>query len=338
VERLGDAVDAVAAETCFAGVVRVDDGGETVLARAYGLADRAHAVPFTIDTRVGIASGSKAFTALVVIRLVEDGALTLDTSARSLLGDDLPLIAGDVTVEHLLAHRSGIGDYLDENAGGAVTDYVMTRPVHELTTTEAFVPMLDGHLTSFAAGERFSYCNGGFVLLALLAERASGRLFHDLVDDLVLRPAGLTETAYLRLDELPGDAALGYLDDDGLRTNVLHLPVRGNGDGGAFTTAADVHRFWRALTSGRIVSARWVKTMTTPRSDPPQHPFRYGLGFWLGLSGAAVLEGCDAGASFRSVHDSDRQHTHTVLANTATGAWPIADLLGRASVGHLPDP
>ena len=58
----------------------------------------------------------------------------------------------------------------------------------------------------------------------------------------MLRPAGMADTAFLRSDELPGRAALGYLDDDGLRTNVLHLPVRGNGDGGVYTTAADVAR------------------------------------------------------------------------------------------------
>ena len=84
-------------------------------------------------------------------------------------------------------------------------------------------------------------------MLALLAERAAGTPYHDLVDELVCRPAGMEATAFLRLDELPGDAALGYLAADGLRTNVLHLPVRGTGDGGVFTTAADVHALWTAL-------------------------------------------------------------------------------------------
>ena len=64
--------------------------------------------------------------------LIDAGVLDLATTARSVLGGDLPLIADDVTVEHLLAHRSGIGDYLDEGDGHEVTDYVMPVSVHEL--------------------------------------------------------------------------------------------------------------------------------------------------------------------------------------------------------------
>ena len=123
-------------------------------------------------------------------------------------------------------------------------------PVHELATTEQFLAVLDGHPMKHEPGERFTYCNGGYVVLALLAERASGVPFHDLVDERVCRPAGMVDTAFLRSDELPGRAAVGYLDDDGLRTNVLHLPVRGNGDGGIYTTAADVHALWAALFAG----------------------------------------------------------------------------------------
>ena len=76
-----------------------------MLAKAYGMADRGHGIPNTVDTRFAIASGTKGLTALAVMSLVEDGTLELATPARSLLGDDLPLIDDDVTVEHLLAHR-----------------------------------------------------------------------------------------------------------------------------------------------------------------------------------------------------------------------------------------
>ena len=173
-QSLQDAVDGAAERTGFSGVVRVDRSGETELCAAYGLADRAHGVPNTVETLFATASGTKSLTALAVMSLVERGTLELGTTARSLLGDDLPLIADDVTVEHLLAHRSGIGDYLDEDAVDDISDYVMPVPVHELATTEQFLPVLDGHETVFPAGERFAYNNGGYVVLALLAERASG--------------------------------------------------------------------------------------------------------------------------------------------------------------------
>jgi CubicO group peptidase (beta-lactamase class C family) len=317
-------VDAIAAETGFSGVVRVDRAGRELFSRAYGLADRAHEVPMTPDTRLALASGAKGFTALTVMRLVEDGVLTLGTRARALLGDDLPLVDDAVTVEQLLAHRSGIGDYLDEDELDDPTDYVLTVPVHTLTGPESYLPELAGHPQKFPPDEGFSYCNGGYVLLALLAERAAGTPFHDLVARHVLGPAGLARTAYLWADELPGDAALGYLHQEGLRTNVLHLPVVGGGDGGIWTTAADVSRLWAAFDAGRIVSPETRAEMLRVRSTADDGD-SYGLGFWR-REDRVYLVGSDAGVSFRTVH-LPGGFTSSVLANTTTGAWPMAKRL-----------
>ena len=129
-------LDRIAAATGFSGVVRVDGLEGIELVRAYGLADRAHAIPNEVDTQFGIASGTKGLTALVVMRLVENGALELSTTARSVLGADLPLVDERVTVEHLLAHRSGIGDYLDEELDQDFSAYLMPVPVQQLATTE----------------------------------------------------------------------------------------------------------------------------------------------------------------------------------------------------------
>ena len=322
-------VDSVAARTGFAGVVRVDRGGETIFAQAYGLACRAHEIENRIDTRFAIASGAKGLTALAVVSLIEDGALRLDTTARSVLGSDLPLIGGDVTVEHLLAHRSGIGDYLDEEAGDEITEYVLAVPAQELAATGQYLAVLDGYPAKFAPGERFSYCNGGYVVLALIAERVSGVPFHELVRQRVAVPAGMPDTEFLRSDELPSRTATGYLPIEGVsRTNVFHLPVRGSGDGGLYSTAADFSAFWPSLFAGRIVSAGWAAEMTRPRSDVPEESMRYGLGFWLHPSASAViLIGYDAGVSFRSVHDPATGTTHTVISNSSGGAWPVTALL-----------
>jgi CubicO group peptidase (beta-lactamase class C family) len=148
-ESLQDAIDGVAERTGFSGVVRLDRAGDTEICSAYGVADRAHGIPNTVQTQFATASGTKGLTALAVLSLVERGALELGTTARSLLGRDLPLIADDVTIEHLLAHRSGIGDYLDEDTLDDITDHVLSVPVHTLESTEQFVPVLDGHPTAF---------------------------------------------------------------------------------------------------------------------------------------------------------------------------------------------
>jgi CubicO group peptidase (beta-lactamase class C family) len=329
VPALATELDDLAGDSSFSGVVRVDRGHEVVVQKAYGLAHRGHEIPNEIDTRFAIASGAKGMTALTVVSLVEDGTLALETTARSILGTDLALVGDDVTVEQLLAHRSGIGDYLDEDVETDVTAYVLPAPVHELAATEQYLAVLDGHPPKFAAGERFSYCNGGYVVLALMAERASGVPFHELVAQRVCEPAGMRDTAFLRSDELPGRTAVGYLSADGLRTNGLHLPVRGSGDGGIYTTVADIRALWSAFFGARIVPKPWVHEMTRARSEVDDR-LRYGLGFWLYASTkTVVLEGYDAGVSFRSLHDPRADLTCTVVSNWTDGAWPIAKQLAE---------
>jgi CubicO group peptidase (beta-lactamase class C family) len=328
-DGLAESIDEIAAATGFSGVVRVDRVDDSSFAGAYGLAHRGHGIANTIGTRYGIASGTKGLTAMTVMTLVERDELELATTARSVLQGDLPLIDDEVTVEHLLAHRSGIGDYFDETVT-APTDYVMPVPVHVLANTEAYLRVLDRHRQVFPPGERFSYNNSGFVVLALIAERVSGIPFERLVQERVCRPAGMGDTRFLRSDEPTARTALGYLDTYGPRTNLLHLPVLGSGDGGIYSTAADVRAFWLALLSGRIVSMHRVTQMVQPQSRVESGSMRYGLGFWVhGTRDAVVLEGSDAGVSFRTLHDPAAQLTYTVLSNTTAGAWPIVEHLDQ---------
>lgn len=230
-------------------------------------------------------------------------------------------------MEHLLAHRSGIGDYIDEKSWRP-SDFVLRSPVHRLAETTNFLTEVDGFAQVFPPGTRFEYNKAAFVVLALLAERATGSRFRDLVAERVCAPAGMTETAYLRSDELPANVASGYLAATGDRTNVLHLPVRGSGDGGAYTTVSDVHRLWGALTGGAVLNPARLAAAWQPRSVAADGPAGYGLGFWLDPAGVR-LEGYDAGVSFRTVHQPVSRTTYTVIGNWSDAAWPVVDLLER---------
>ncbi len=333
VDDLIAAVDEIVGVVGLSGAIRVDLNGVVACERAYGLANRTYGILNAIDTQFAIASGGKGHTALTVMSLIETGELTLDTTARSVLGADLALIDDRVTVEHLLGNRSGIGDYLDESLEHQSDDYVLPVPVHELATTEQFVRVLDGFPMKFDPGEQFAYCNGGFVVLALIAERAAGMPYHDLVLQRVLDPAGLADTRFLRSDQLPARAAIGYLYDEGLQSNVLHLPVRGNGDGGIYTTLADSHALWDALFAGRVVSAENFALMTRVHSDPPEESQQYGLGFWVDAASDAVsLHGFDAGATYVSARLRSQGHTYTVFSNTSRGAWPVSQRIAELLV------
>ncbi len=204
----------------------------------------------------------------------------------------------------------------------------MTVPVHQLDSTEAFLAVLGGFPQVTAPGTTFVYNNGGFVVLSLIAERAAGQPYHDLVRERVVRPAGLTDTDFVRSDERPADVAIGYLHPDGLRSNVLHMPVLGVGDGGITSSADDLHRLWAALRDGRVVPPEWAARVTSPSGDFAEGEDRYGLGVWLWPTGEeAQMVGHDAGISAASTDDPATGVRWTVISNWSDGAWLIVKAL-----------
>ncbi|MGI9611501.1 MAG: serine hydrolase domain-containing protein, partial [Acidimicrobiales bacterium] len=248
-----------------------------------------------------------------------------ETRIVDLVGDALPAVDPAVTIEQLLGHTSGVGDYLDEEELGDIDDHVLDVPVHRLERPVDYLPLLGRHPQVDPPGTRFVYNNSGYVMLALAVERATGNPYHDEVTRRVFEPAAMGRSGFFRSDRLPGDTAIGYLADG--RTNVFHLPVVGTGDGGAFTTAPDMLRFWEALWAGRIIDPAVVERMTTPRSDAGNGT-SYGLGFWVGVDGETpTLEGIDAGVSFRSGSNPSSGITYCVMANDSSGVWPLARLI-----------
>ena len=229
----------------------------------------------------------------------------LETPARSVLGSDLPLIDDDVTVEHLLSHRSGIGDYLDEDAEPDLGDYLMPVPVHELATTEQYLVVLDGHPAKFAPGDGFSYCNGG--LRRARADRRAGER------GAVPRPraaAGVRAGGHgrhrlpaLRRAAGPRRARLPR-SRRATRTNVFHLPVRGQWrrrhlHDGRPTSAASGRR----SSPDASFPSDWVAEMVRPRSVMLGR--RRATASGSGSPAQATPCGwraTDAGVSFRSWH------------------------------------
>jgi len=321
-------LEAVAEESDFSGVVAVSRNGRRLAQLQRGFADRVHGRLNTLETQFGTASATKGITALTVGSLIESGHLSLDTTLRSLLGDALPLVDPAVTIEHLLGHTSGVGDYVDEEQIDDIDAHVLDVAVHHLADPGDYLQLLDGHLGKSAPGAAFAYNNSGYVMLSLAIEAAGGISFYDAVQERVLDPAGMTDTGFFRSDELPARAAIGYLRNG--RSNVFHLPVRGAGDGGLYSTVADIESLWTALFAGLILPPGAADAFVEPRTNVPAENRRYGWGFWLLPDRPTVmLEGMDAGVSFRSAYDRPSGLGYTVISNTSLGAWPVARYLAE---------
>ncbi len=320
------ALHEAATDSSFSGVVNVAVDGAPVVELALGFAERANERRMLPDTRLATASTTKGFTALTAVSMIADDLFGFDTRLADLVGDALPRVDRAVTVEHLLGHTSGVGDYIDESQHGDIDDHTLDVSAHTMTGPEAYVPILNRHLQTDPPGTKFAYNNSGYVMLALAIERVADGSYHDEVRRRVFESAGLSSTDFLRSDRLPSNTAIGYLTDG--RTNVFHLPVIGTGDGGAYTTAPDMTRFWKALFAGDIVDPSSVGTMTTPRH---QHAVgQYGLGFWISHDESTVfLEGMDAGVSMRSGVHVASGLTFCVIANNSSDAWPLVEIIER---------
>lgn len=307
-------------EDGFSGVVYVAREEEVLLAGARGEAQRAEGIPNRIDTRFPIASGCKIFTALAVAKLVEDGRVGFVTPLRDCTDEDLGGLDPGITLDHLLTHRSGITSYFEEDVDPDYGAIWRDRPMYAMRRPRDYLPLFRDRPARFPPGERFEYNDGGFVLLGVAVESITGRPFAEVVTDSVFAPAGMERSGYFAADRLPEGTALAYLPDG--RTNVFSVPVVGSADGGAFTTAPDLVRFWDAFTMGRLVGEPILGRMLEPHTDTGMDPpnTHYGYGVWLdGSSGAPrarFVEGFDPGVCMISAHLPESGTTITLLRNT----------------------
>lgn len=245
----------------FSGVLLVARGDSVVLSRAYGLADREFGVPVEADHAFRIASISKSFTRVLVGRLVERGVLGFDDPLSRWL-PDFPS-ADRITIRLLLDHRAGVPS-------------VNSLPFDE----EAFLPhTLTGLVDSlarmpldFEPGTDESYSNGGYAVLALVAERATGTPYPTLLDSEVLRPLGLTRTAHEREGEIVPKLARGYEPSPETFGRLRHAPFQEmmtkTGGSSLVSTAADLARWARAIGRDPILSpATWAQLFPDPDFD-----------------------------------------------------------------------
>lgn len=327
---LTDLLDRAADDAGFSGVIsvrrrrkRAQSQPPQAVTRAYGYAERTNRVPNTSDTRFGIASGTKFLTALAIGVLVDRGEIRFQTPVKEVLSFDLPKFADEITIHHLLTHTSGIFDYYDEELVEDFDNFFVDMPWYALTTPRDYLPLFQNEGMKFAPGERFSYSNGGYILLGIIIEELTGRLYRDFVAEVVFEPAGMGDSGFFPLNELPERTAVGYMpkEDGGYRTNVYNLPKIGASDGGAFLTAADTERLWSSFLAGGILHPATRDVFLTPRVEIHETvDYGYGVYIWKSHAPAAYfITGSDAGVGFDSRHFPETGVTVTIMSNVTDG-------------------
>lgn len=284
-ERLLSRLDA---QQPFSGVAVVSRGGKDVYVLVRGTADAAAKAPVTRASRFGMASGSKLFTAVAVLQLAQAGKLALsDPLAKHLPDFPNQAFARQATIEQLLTHTAGAGNYWDD-------EYEARRA--SLTDLQHVMPFVLKHLGASAPGS-FSYSNSGYLLLGLVVEAVSGRSYYDYVRRYVLDPAGMSRTGFpLREDQSPETAHpyVPELEAGAVKAGV-YLPVteggRGSSAGGASTTVDDLLRFADALAKGRLLDRSHLELLTRARVRTDTPDTSYGCGASVETSRGVVSYG-----------------------------------------------
>lgn len=247
----------------FNGTILVTQNGKKVYSNALGYADKNNNRKLNKTTSVYLASVSKQFTTMAVMILKEKGKLSYN-DPLSKFYPEFPEYASTVTIRHLMNHTSGIPDH-----------YRLGIYKPGLNNMDVFNTLLKQKL-DFKPGERFSYSNGGYVLLAMIVAKVSEQPFHEFMKANIFEPLGMKNTlVYDESKPKINDRAVGYdangdLDDYNIFTT---------GAGGMFSTIDDIHLWDQALYTEKLVSKTTLEEAFKPAKLNNGEYTQYGFGW-----------------------------------------------------------
>jgi CubicO group peptidase (beta-lactamase class C family) len=241
----------------FSGAILVAKEGRVILNRGYGLADKEHGVINTSETVFPIGSLTKQFTAAAILRLEMQGKLSTEDLVSKHLGQ-FPQDKAAITLHQLLTHTSGL---ISDGANAQLP----------LENREEYIEAVKRTQLKFAPGEKFSYSNVGYNLLAAVVEKVSGSSFEDYLQQHLFRRAGMKMTGFVGKNQWHDSLiALGY-EPAAIGSGSVSRAERpqsskwdDRGAGGVLTTTGDLFKWHRALEGTRILSASAKKKLYAP--------------------------------------------------------------------------
>ena len=231
----------------FNGTVLVASSDEIIYQNAFGFTNYDCKTPLKLNSVFGLASVSKTFTSVAIMMLKEEGKLQYKDKLSKYF-PDYPN-ADKITIWNLLTHTSGVANYLAydgfrvEGHPGDFIDGITNQKAYEYLKT------ID--TLRFIPGDKFKYSNGGYLLLSLVVEKASGKLFHEFMQNEIFNPLKMENTYVISKPDLHiTNRAYGFTnyknsDDDNLLTT---------GGGGIFSTVKDLLKWDKALSSESLIS------------------------------------------------------------------------------------
>ncbi|MGN9817360.1 serine hydrolase domain-containing protein [Streptomyces sp. SD11] len=300
-------------------MARIDDNG-TVHKVAEGAADRGTGRAIDNADRFRVGSVTKSFTAVVLLQLVDEGVLALDTSVNTYLPGLLP--DDRITVRHVLSHRSGLYDYTNDMFANTVPGFEAVR--NKVFSYQELVDLSLKQPLGNAPGAAYSYSNTNFVVGGMLIEKLTGKSVRSAYKSRIIKPLGLKDTSYVHpTTAIAGRHTKGYLPPDvadGTLVDSTEQTVSWAQSAGAvISSTRDLDTFFSALLRGRLTSAAQLEQMQ--QWTPVNSTQGYGLGLRRrDLScGVSVYghTGTVQGYYTYSFTSKDGSRSVTALANTS---------------------
>lgn len=285
-------------------VVIVRRGDSIMYNRSFGMADLERGIPLSDSTVFNIASASKTYVTAALVKLRDQGRLTLDDSLSMYFPNFRSPIFRRVTLRHVLSHTSGLPDkrprtadqwneYVKDNQSpfGYGPDYLLYGREEELT---AFFETLD--TLKSEPGTKFEYQNAPYLLLPSIIEQLTGRNFESWMQQNIFNPAGLTETEYYDPARPHPRMAHAYSRATGPRDPGRYRSTDGRwneqdygeteffltrADHGICTTPREFTKWINALYQGKVVDESSLSEVNRPVIDTDEDSIQYGLGLFV---------------------------------------------------------
>lgn len=261
----------------FNGSVLVSEQGKVIYKKGFGMANMEWDIPNQPNTKHRLGSITKQFTAMLILQLVAEGKLDLQTPISTYL-PEYPKTSGDIiTSHHLLTHTSGIPNY-------TAFPKFMEEESRNPYTPEEFVNMFADKALNFTPGEKFSYSNSGYFLLGVLVEKLSGKSYEQMLQEKIFTPLNMKDTGYDNHGYILKNRATGYKKQGGDYVNSSYLDMSiPYAAGSIYSTVEDLYKWDQALYTTSILPKEYMTLYFKPYI-PAFGNSHYAYGWGVGYS------------------------------------------------------
>ena len=299
--------------------VMVIKNGKPIFKKAYGLANLENKTPVALATNFRLASVTKQFTAMCIMKLVQSGRLGYEHTLQQIF-PEFPTYGDNITIRHLLQHTSGLIAY---------EDLIPDTATVQVRDKDVLRMMMAQDSTYFPPGAQYRYSNSGYAVLAMIVEKVSGKSFAQFLQENIFQPLGMKNTiAHEKGISTVKNRALGYRQEGGqfifADQSVTSAVL---GDGGIYSSVEDLLKWDRALYTEKLVKQEALVAAFAPGVLLDGKALEYGFGWRLDqFNGHRRVMHTGSTSGFRNVIQRYPDDNFTVIILTNRAAPEVAPL------------